>query len=217
VIAAVTAIFAISISVAFIANQEGDNPINRVVESQTEPSRRFMEEEAKVERSQIEWTYFFIRHNLVSAIETIGLGVVFGLYSIYALLMNGFMIGYTGSASIYSAPEFLSLLLPHGVFEITGYILAISCGVRLGIGSIKSILERGANPLRRAGGSIKNLILPSILLIIIAGFIEAPLGIHKFSVLDSLYMQVGLIGASLASLSLILLWMSGKLSRTDAR
>lgn len=216
-IAAVIAIFALSISVAFTANQKGDNPVNRVVEDQTEPSREFMEEEAKAKRSQLEWTAFFIRNNLVSVIQNIGFGVVFGLYSIYALLMNGFMLGYTGSTSIYSAPEFLSLLLPHGVFELTGYLLAISCGVKLGIGSIKSIIEGKSKPLRRAGKSIKNLILPSILLIIIAGFIEAFLIVNKASILNSSHIQVGLIGASLASLSLILLWISENLPRTDAR
>lgn len=216
-IAAITAIFVLSISVAFIANQEGDNPVNRAVEDQTEGPREYIEQEAKVERSYLEEVAFFIRNNLTSVIQNIGFGVAFGIFSIYSLLRNGFMIGYVGSTSGYSTLELLSLLLPHGVFELTGILLAISCGVRLGIGSIKSIIERGVDPLREAGRKIKGLIPSLILLIIIAALIEAALGIHKASVLNSLYMQVGLIGASLVSLSLILLWMSGKFSRTDAR
>ncbi|KXA91945.1 hypothetical protein AKJ63_00295 [candidate division MSBL1 archaeon SCGC-AAA259D18] len=214
-IAIVTTIFLLASGIAILSNQIGDNPVNQAVKDFTEPSRKFMEEEAQVERSPLGWTGFYLKNNLVSAIEIIGLGVAFGVFSLYSLLMNGLTAGYVISTSGYSALETSSLLLPHGVFELTGYVLATSCGVRLGIGSIKSLANRETEPLKKAGNSIADLIPASILLIIIAGLIEGSL--HVIPVLNSAAIQVGLVGASLTSFVILLFWTGGKLIRTGDR
>lgn len=211
-IASVATIFFILVGIAVLANQIGDNPVNRAIKNQTEPSRRTLRKEARAERSALGWTGFYLRNNLVNVVEIVGLGVVFGVFPLYALVMNGFLIGYVGSAAHFSALGTLSILLPHGVFELTGYILAISCGVRLGIGSFRSVLEREVEPLREAGRSIAGLVPVVILLLIIAGFIEGFISSYRGPVLDPLK-----IGASLVSLAIILLWMSGKITRSGGR
>ncbi|KXA95791.1 hypothetical protein AKJ65_00550 [candidate division MSBL1 archaeon SCGC-AAA259E19] len=211
-IAIVTTIFLASSGIAITSNQIGDNPVNQAVKDFTEPSREFMKEEAKVGRSPLEWTGFYLRNNLVSTIEIIGLGVAFGAFSLYSLLINGLTMGYVISTSGHSALDVSSLLLPHGVFELTGFMLAASCGVRLGIGSVKSLANQETKPLKKAGNSIVGLIPPTILLIIIAGFIESSL--HVIPVLGSAAIQLGLVGGSLISFAILLLWMSGNLTRT---
>lgn len=214
-IAGVTAAFFIIMGIAIVANQMGDNPINRAVEDQTEPYRRELAEEVDIERSQIEWTAFYIRNNLVSAIEVIGLGVAFGVFPIYALLMNALMLGYAGSTTTLSTVETLAMILPHGVFELTGYILALSCGVKLGLGGLRTIKNQDPKNLKKAGNGIAPLVPASIILIIIAGFIEGFLGTHQNCILNSTAIQAAMILASLASFTILFLWLSGKITRPD--
>lgn len=215
-IAGITAAFFVIMGIAIIANQIGDNPINRAVEDQTEPYRQELAKEVDIERSQIEWTAFYIRNNLVSAIEVIGLGVAFGVFPLYALFMNGLMLGYAGSTTTLTTFETLAMILPHGVFELTGYILALSCGIKLGLGGLRSVKNQDPKALRKAGNRIAHLIPVSILLIIIAGFIEGFLGVHQNSILNSTIIQTVLTLTSLASFAIIILWFSGKLTRSDA-
>lgn len=214
-IAIVTIIFLGAFGISILSNQIGDNPVNQAVKDFTEPSRKYMGEKAQVDRSPLGWTGFYLTNNLVSVIKTIGLGVAFGVFSLYSLLVNGLTAGYVISTSGYSTLKISSLLLPHGVFELTGYMLATTCGVRLGIGGIRSLAGRKTDPLKKAGDSIADLIPASILLIIIAGFIEGSL--HAIPVLDSAAIQVSLVGASLFSFSCLLFWMSGKLTKAGGR
>lgn len=211
-ICTVAVIFLISMGIAFIANQVDDNPINRAIEGQTEPYQRELEKEAEVERSPLEWTGFLLRNNLVSAIEVIGLGVGVGIFPIYSTLVNGLLIGNAVSSTTLSWFEILSALLPHGVFELTAYVLAISCGVKLGIGSIRGITKREIEPLKTAGNSVRSLVPGVILLLIIAGFIEGFISPYLGYILNLIK-----IGASLIAFLVILAWMSGKLTSPSDR
>lgn len=211
----VTIIFGLTIGITIFANQIGSNPINKLVESQTEPFRRMLANQSQKERTTIEWISFLTRNNITSTIQTIGLGITFGIFSLYSLLLNGLMIGYVTSQATISLQETLSLLLPHGVFELPGYVIATTCGIRLGIGSIKTIEKRTTNPLKKAGREIKNLIPSVILLIIIAAIIEGILGTKQTQILNSNTAQLGLIGVSIASFIVIVLWISGILTGTS--
>lgn len=210
-ISAVTLVFFLSSAVAFASNQMGENPVNNIVEEGTEGARETIGEEAKKERTPLELTGFFIKNNLVSAIQTIGFGAAFGIFSVYALLLNGAMIGYVGSTSGFSLLQFLSFILPHGVFELTGFILAISSGLRLGIGSIKSVSERDLDPLKKAGDKIEGLVLPLVFIILIAAFVEAALGAYGDPIFNSIPLQLTVIGISLMNLVLVLFWMDGRI------
>lgn len=210
-------IFMVSIFLALYANQIGTNPINQAVKTQTEPFRRRLTQEAQIERTTLGWIGFYLRNNLVSAIEIIGLGIVFGIFSLYALLLNGLLIGYVLSLAEYSLMETLALLLPHGIFELTGYVLAITCGIQLGLGSIKSLIKQKTKPLKKAGKKITDLLPVIIILIIIAALIEGLLGNYQQTILNSQLIQTTLIITSLAYMTILILWMSGKLTKTDVR
>lgn len=207
----VTMIFLISIASAVISNQMDENPVNRTIENQFKPVRDIIKEEVKGKESSLELTAFFLRKNLTSAFLIMGLGVVFGIFPLYALVMNGLSIGYFTSISPYSTLEVLSLLLPHGIFELTGYILAIVSGIRLGIGSIKTVYERKISPLKKAGKSVSPLIPPIVLFILIAAFIEGLVGAHQNIILSSILLKLMIVGLSIVNLVLILLWMGNRL------
>lgn len=213
----VAIIFGISIFLALFANQIGFKPIIESIKNQTEPFRRRLVQESQIERTTLGWVGFYIRNNLVSTIEIIGLGIAFGVFPIYALLLNGFLIGYVLSQAGYSLLETLALLLPHGVFELTAYVLAITCGVRLGLGSIKSLINQKTKPLKKAGKNIMDLVPPIVILIVIAAVIEGILGTYINTIINSQLIETTLIITSLATITILILWMSGKLTKTDAR
>lgn len=205
ILAITTVIFLTLVGIAVAAEQAGDNPVRRAIEDQTESYREKLKRETRVERTQLEWTAFYLRNNLTLVIQTIGFGVGFSLFPLYSLFRNGLAIGYIASGFDLSLTQTFSILLPHSVFELTGYLIAIVCGLKLGIGSIKCLIERSFDPLREQGEDVKYLIPPAMILIIIAGFIEGFI---------SPYIAPGLnflkIIGSLGALTLIILWMGGE-------
>lgn len=207
----VTIIFLISIASVVILHQMGDNPVNRAIENQFEPFRDIIEEEIQGQESSLELTAFFLRKNLTNSLLIVGSGVVFGVFPFFSLLTNGLSVGYFTSISQYSTLEILSLLLPHGVFELSGYILAIGSGMRLGIGSIKTVYERKISPLKEAGRSVSPLIPPIVLFILIAAFVEGLIGAHQNIILSSMLLKLMIVGLSIVNLVLILLWMGNRL------
>lgn len=211
----VLSIFLLAIGISIFANQIGPNPISELIETQTEPLKRMLTIEGQKERTILEWITFFVRNNLTAATQTIGLGTAFGVFSLYSLLLNGFVVGFITSQSTAPLETGLALLLPHGVFEITGYMLASTCGIRLGIGSIKSLLNREAKALKKAGREVKYLIPPVILLIIIAAIIEGLLGTYQEIILNSSNVRLALIGGSIISFSVLFIWISGILPRSS--
>lgn len=214
---AVAVIFFTITGLVAAASQIGNNPLSRTVEKRTQTFREELSKEIGGKRSALEWTGFYLRRNLVSAVQIIGFGVAFGIYSLFGLILNGAMLGHIGATAPYSTLETFSMILPHGVFELTGYIIAISCGVKLGIGSVKSILEKGTGPLKNSGKKIKDLVPAVFILLIVAGIIEGALTAYKSLILNSLALKVSLIGMSLVSVGALLLWMSGKIPSHDAR
>lgn len=115
--------------------------------------------------------YFFWHNIRVTILLWLG-GATFGLLSFLTLLYNGAQVGFVAGNG---APVlFVAGLAPHGVFELTGFIVAGAAGFKLPwevtrylLGQKKRIL-RGRH-FRQAG----ELALLSALLIAVAAVIEA--------------------------------------------
>lgn len=204
----VVTIFLVSIGVALVALSIGDNPVARFIQ---EHFSVFMPFEYP-ERSYLRWVGHILSINLSITLLTISIGVLFGMISLFPILMTGFSIGNMMSYGFLPPFITLSLMLPHGVFEISGLILAATCGMRLGIGSIKSVLKRKFGPIRRNWENALHLVLPAFLLQIIAGLTEGLLIVFRDLILSSILMQVFLVGVSFASFAGILLWMGGRIT-----
>lgn len=68
-------------------------------------------------------------NNLKIALFIYGGGIPLGLFTVYFLAFNGLFIGY--AASKYPIGDFIIYTLPHGVFEISGIIIAGAAGFRI--------------------------------------------------------------------------------------
>ena len=136
-------------------------------------------------------TYTILTHNLQSLFITF-LGGIVGLITFVAIFLNGFIygsfLGYLGSSHVTSttlgplSPKlFIIYTVPHGIFEISGFIIAGAAGFRLT--KIVYNLLRNDNSVSDHYWEFKDamaLFIIAIVLIIIAAIIEAnytlPLG-----------------------------------------
>lgn len=83
-----------------------------------------------VSKGEIKLTTLSIfMNNLKIAFFIYGGGLIFGLITVYSLAFNGLFIGY--AASKFPIGDFIIYTLPHGVFEISGIIIAGAAGFRL--------------------------------------------------------------------------------------
>ncbi len=209
----VVIIFSISIAGTFVLQARGPNRVANYIEEQTEPFQEVLERETEEERTTLEWIGFFVRNNLNASLQTIGLGTIFGIFSFFSLLLNGALIGHVTAQVELGLGPTLSLLLPHGVFELTGYLLAVTCGVKLGLSSFESLRNQNVQPLKKAGAQIKYILPAIILLILIAAVVEGFLGTYRNIIITNSNVQIGLISFSIVAFSIILVWLSGKFGK----
>ena len=153
----------------------------RAIREGVEPELQQMENEVQEISNVFEFTAHVISNNVLATIQIVGFGIAFGFFPIFALILNGLVIGYfpfylTG----FSALEFFSVILPHGLIELSALLIAITCGLRLGIASAKALVQEDRlTPLRAAGRDVANMLPVVFILLIAAGFIEgfiSPLG-----------------------------------------
>jgi uncharacterized membrane protein SpoIIM required for sporulation len=136
-------------------------------------------------------TLSILTHNLQSLFITF-LGGIVGIITFLTLFLNGFIygsfLGYLGSNHVTSttigplSPKlFIIYTVPHGIFEITGFIIAGAAGFRL-TKIIYNLLrsDDGVNDHYEEFKDAMALFIIAIVLIIIAAIIEAnytiPLG-----------------------------------------
>jgi uncharacterized membrane protein SpoIIM required for sporulation len=96
-----------------------------------------------ISKGQIQLTtssIFF--NNIKIAFLLYGGGAIVGIVTIYMLAFNGLFIGYV--ASKYNIGDFIIFTIPHGVFELSGIVIAGAAGLRLAstvINIIRDILD----------------------------------------------------------------------------
>jgi uncharacterized membrane protein SpoIIM required for sporulation len=101
-------------------------------------------------------------------------GILFSFFPIIATLLNGMMIGCVlqrlDTISHLSVSKGLLLTLPHGIFEIPAFILAISLGIRLGQWPFTE--NKGTFIKKTSTRSLQCYLLLIVPLLFLAGFIE---------------------------------------------
>jgi stage II sporulation protein M len=124
---------------------------------------------------------FIFLNNTLKAFATIILGIFFGLFSMYFIVINGFFIGIIASLAVSKNgwPVVLAGILPHGFFEISGIIMAASYGLWLGYKFYRRAryneLSEFGTALRLSMRQFFNIIVPILLF---AAFIETFLTPH---------------------------------------
>jgi len=117
---------------------------------------------------------FILENNIKNAFIGLMVGVLFGIFPLFTLVANGYVLGFVGYyASKQAGLGVLWQLLPHGIFELPALILALSLGVKFGMFLFykkkKTIKEEFLYRLDRSLRVFIFIILP---LLIIAGIIE---------------------------------------------
>ena len=173
-LAIVSIAFVCTIALGVAAGIWRESSAGRTIREEVEPELEQMENEVHGISYGFEFTAYVISNNILATIEIVGLGVLFGIFPISAIIMNGLVLGYIPFyLTDFSALKFFSMILPHGLIELSAFMIAITCGLRLGIASAKALVQRDRlTPLRKAGRDVLNMLPAVFLLLIIAGFIE---------------------------------------------
>ena len=125
-------------------------------------------------------------NNVQVSLQAFAGGMTFGLLTVYALLMNGALLGVLagafGQAGV--ALEFWAFIVPHGALELPAIVLAGASGLMLAGALVFPGDRTRGQALRAISGDAVRLVLGAIPLLIIAGIIEGfvtPLGIDPLA------------------------------------
>jgi uncharacterized membrane protein SpoIIM required for sporulation len=114
-------------------------------------------------------------HNSFLAAQMLISGIFLGIPTLLLLLANALDIGSAGALMVThgKGTEFFSLILPHGMLELSAVFLAAATGLRLGW----SIIDPGPLPrgqaLAEAGRAAVTIALGLIVVLLVSGSIEA--------------------------------------------
>lgn len=122
-------------------------------------------------------------------------GMTFGVLTVYALLMNGAMLGVLAGVSQQSGTglEFWTLIVPHGALELPAIALAGASGLLLA----RALVFPGDLPRRAALRLVTDdalkLVMGAVPLLVIAGLIEAFITPQAFA--TELKLAIGVAAA----------------------
>jgi uncharacterized membrane protein SpoIIM required for sporulation len=114
-------------------------------------------------------------NNAVVAAETILAGLLLGIPVLLILFENAVNVGVDGGlmAAYGRSGEFWTLILPHGMLELSSVFLAAGVGLRLGW----TVIDPGPKPRMRAlaeqGRSFITVAIGLVLSLLVSGLIEA--------------------------------------------
>ncbi|AEH06705.1 stage II sporulation protein M [Methanothermococcus okinawensis] len=111
-------------------------------------------------------------NNITVYIKLISGVLVFGILDIYLLFINGFYVSFIASGT--KITYIIAGILPHGILEFAGFILAGAVGLKIPSNLILYLLDKKEKLMTKEDiCEIFCMSLLSLSLIIIAAFIEA--------------------------------------------
>ncbi len=117
---------------------------------------------------------YIATNNIRVTVMAVGLGVTGGIGTAFVLIQNGLMIGGLAGAATNSNVDFLfwSVILPHGVLELTAICIAGGAGLLIAraLYAPGDLMRRDA--LKLAGNEAAQLLAGVAAMLLLAGFIE---------------------------------------------
>jgi uncharacterized membrane protein SpoIIM required for sporulation len=118
---------------------------------------------------------FYIKNNIGISFRTFAGGILFGIGSVFFLICNGLFLG--GIAGHLTQMGFGSTFYPfvigHGAFELTAIVFSGAAGLKLGFALLAPGSYRRVDALRLAGREAVQIVYGSMLMLVIAAFLEA--------------------------------------------
>ena len=114
-------------------------------------------------------------NNALVTAGCITFGVLLGLPTLYLLLNNAVNVGVTGGfmATCGKSDQFFTLILPHGMLELTAVFIAGAVGLRLGWRVLVPGPRRRTEALAAEGRSAIVIALGLVLVLAVSGAVEA--------------------------------------------
>jgi len=115
-----------------------------------------------------------LTNNIRVCLLAVAAGIAAGLGTAAVVIFNGTFIGALTGLSIGAgdAERFFSLVVPHGILELSTIIVAATAGLRLGWGLVEpGTLTRAQSVRAEARGAIE-LVLGTIPWVVLAGLVE---------------------------------------------
>ncbi len=140
----------------------------------TEALRKTLFADDAEEQGLLTFATFLFTHNSSVGILTYGIGFVFGLPVVLMLLYNGMLLGAM-TALFHErglAVEWWSWILPHGVTELLAIVLCGAAGLAIGQQLVFPGQRTRLEALADAGRRMGAVVAGSVLMLLIAGFVE---------------------------------------------
>ena len=143
-------------------------------------------------------------NNAEIAAACILLGVLLGLPVVYVLLQNAVNVGFAGGllASYGKLGLFFSLILPHGILELTAVFVAAGLGLKLGWTVVDPGRRTRSDALAQEGRALVTGALGLTVVLFVSGLVEA-------FVTPSALPAWARIGTGVVVEALFLLWVFG--------
>lgn len=124
--------------------------------------------------SQFGLIRFILLNNLQSSFSGFIFGFFFGLLPLFALIINGYILGFVSALAVEQG-GFLTLLnlLPHGIFELPAIFISLGLGIKFG--SFIFMKKKTASFRKFLWEGLRVFIFVVIPLLIIAAIIEGSL------------------------------------------
>src|SRR5579862_3173615 len=113
-------------------------------------------------------------NNIYVSLLDVGGGLTAGLATLYSLYLNSMMLGVVAGLANGSGPslEFWSLIVPHGVIELTSFTICSGAGLSLAAAIVRAGPQPRMVAVRAAGTRAALIALGTMPLLVIAGTIE---------------------------------------------
>lgn len=120
----------------------------------------------------LELLWFIFSNNVTSAISSLFLGLLLGVFPMLNAVFNGTILGYVYSKAVPIAGfGVIWRILPHGLFELPAIFISLGLGIHLGMSfftkyKLKTVKERFI-------GSLKAFLVVVVPLLMLAAIIES--------------------------------------------
>lgn len=124
-----------------------------------------------------EGVYFWVMvavNNIVVSLQAFAFGMLFCVGTVFYLAINGLMIGAFATSAFQAGrgEDFMALVTPHGVLELTLIVLAGAAGMRIGWALVAPGRRKRSKALIDAGREGMRVLVGSLLFLVAAGAIE---------------------------------------------
>lgn len=151
-----------------------DNTSVRQVEDMYDPAARILGRDRESD-TDIFMFGFYIQNNIGVAFRCFAAGILAGIGTLFVLFFNGLHIGSVAGhlTRLDYVDTFYPFVITHGAFELTAIVFSGAAGFKLGYAVLQPGSYKRLDAIKLAGRESIPMVYGTVLMLIIAAFIEA--------------------------------------------